>query len=57
MTTAADTINDVVSGLTNWAKQPFSPDMGVGGWFAFFGFILALSLAWGIILKDLKGEL
>ncbi len=57
MATAADTLSQVVSNLTTWAKRPFASDMGVGGWFAFFGLIIAISVAWGIILKDLKGEL
>lgn len=57
MATAADTTSSVIDSLTTWAKQPFKSDMGVGGWFLFFGLIVAISVGWGLILKELKGEL
>lgn len=57
MATAADTAADVIDNLRGWAKQPFTSSMTVGGWFLFFGLIVAISVAWGIILKDLRGEI
>lgn len=38
----------------DWYTQPFRTDMSVGGWFAFFGLILALSLAWGLVFRTIR---
>lgn len=57
MPDAAATADSIVDTFRQWAKQPFDPNMDIGGWFAFFGLILALAVGWGLILHDLKGEL
>lgn len=57
MATATDTASGVVDRINSWAASPFNSGMGVGGWFLFFGLILAISVGWGIILKDLRGDL
>ena len=51
------TANQVIADLANWTKQPFNSGMSAGGWFVFFGLVVAIAIAWGLILKDLKGEL
>lgn len=33
--------------------RPYAEDMDAWGWFAFFGLIVVISLAWGIILKHI----
>lgn len=48
---------DIIQSFGGWLKQPFTSNMSAGGWFLFFGLILAISVAWTLILKDLKGEL
>lgn len=55
MATAADTTVGVIDTLASWAKQPFTANMSAGGWFLFFGLIIAISVAWGLILKEVKG--
>ncbi len=57
MVLAADTTINVMDKVNSWVKQPFSTTMGVGGWFAFFGLVAVITVAWGIILKELKGDL
>jgi hypothetical protein len=57
MDSAASTTSSVIENLNGWIKQPFNSSMGAGGWFLFFGLIAAISVAWGIILKDLRGDL
>lgn len=52
-----DTAQTAVGSFTSWAKQPFNSSMSAGGWFLFFGLIVAISVAWGLILKDLRGDL
>lgn len=52
-----DTVTAPATSIGSWLKQPFSSGMGAGGWFLFFGLLIAISVAWGVILKDLKGEL
>lgn len=54
---AADTTTTVLDNFTAWAKSPFQSGMDVGGWFAFVGLIAAITVAWGIILKDLRGDI
>ena len=54
---ASDTVSNVVDSFQTWAKAPFNSSMSAGGWFLFFGLILCISVAWGLILKDLKGDL
>lgn len=57
MATAADATANTITNVSNWIKQPFNSSMSAGGWFLFLGLITAIGIAWGIILKDLKGEL
>lgn len=57
MATAADTTAGLLDRVKTWTKQPFNVDMSIGGWFAFFGLVMAISVAWALILKELKGEL
>jgi hypothetical protein len=40
-----------------WANQPFSSDMDAKGWFLFFGFVVCLSIAWGMIFRHLNDAL
>lgn len=37
-----------------WLGRPYSDDMDWFHWFLFFGFLLALSVIWAIILHNLK---
>lgn len=53
MTPAAQ-IADIVTGITEWAKQPYRNEMNLGGWFLFLGMVSCLGIAWGIVLHDIK---
>lgn len=38
----------------DWLKQPFSPDMTAGGWFAFFGLLIVISVLWSFTLRHIR---
>jgi len=38
----------------NWLAHPFSSDMSALHWFYFFGLLIAISAAWGLILRAMK---
>lgn len=58
---AASSIGDgsatVVTSLTSWAAHPFSTTMNLGGWAAFTGLVLVLTILWLMVLRDLKGDI
>jgi hypothetical protein len=56
MASPANEVANVTQSFSNWIKQPFNSNMSAGGWFLFFGLIGAISVAWALILKDLKGD-
>lgn len=37
-----------------WAARPFSQDMDALHWFYFMGLLIAISVAWGLILGSLR---
>lgn len=37
-----------------FVNRPFSSDMDALGWFLFFGLLIAISIAWGFILKHIS---
>jgi hypothetical protein len=37
-----------------WYSQPFSTEMSATDWFFFFGLFIAISVLWGLILRQLK---
>lgn len=41
----------MLNGIKAWFNQPFKSDMDVVHWFLFFGLVIGLLTAWGIILK------
>lgn len=53
----ATTADDVLGTIKNWAKRPFTVDMHAGGWFLFLGLVAVITIAWGVILKDLRGDM
>ena len=57
MANAANYTADATSSFESWLKTPYTSTMSAGGWFLFIGLLVAISVAWGIILKDLQGEL
>jgi hypothetical protein len=54
---AADETASIATKTQSWLASPFSSNMSAGGWFLFFGLVMVISVAWGLILKELKGEL
>lgn len=38
----------------SWLAQPFSADMSAGGWFAFFGLLIVISVLWSFTLKHIR---
>jgi hypothetical protein len=42
------------TGIKSWLGQPYSDDMDALHWFIFFGFLIVLSILWGIVLANLK---
>lgn len=38
--------------LKRWWAKPFDADMSVGGWFAFFGLLLVISVLWALVLRE-----
>ena len=57
MNSISDGLNQVFASIGEWGKQPFSSDMDLGGWALFVGLLIALSILWGFVLRDVKGEL
>lgn len=41
----------------NWLKRPFSDDMSAAEWFYFFGLVIAISVAWSLILRTITNVL
>jgi hypothetical protein len=39
----------------NWYQTPFRADMSALDWFLFVGLLIAISVAWNIILRHIKG--
>lgn len=37
-----------------WWSKPYSDDMSVSGWFLFFGLLIVISVAWALVLRELK---
>lgn len=37
-----------------WAGTPYSDDMSALHWFFFIGLLIAISAAWGMILRAMK---
>jgi hypothetical protein len=37
----------------DWLAKPFSADMNAWHWFLFFGLIVVISVAWGMILRHI----
>ena len=37
-----------------WLGRPFDPTMNALHWFLFFGLLICISAAWGIILSHMK---
>ncbi len=37
----------------DWLAKPFSSDMNAWHWFLFFGLIMVISVAWGMILRHI----
>lgn len=44
----------IIEKTKEFLAQPFRSDMDAAGWFLFFGFLIAVSIAWGLILKHLR---
>lgn len=38
----------------DWLNKPFDADMDALHWFLFFGLIIIISIAWGMILRELS---
>jgi len=43
----------MLSSLQDWLAMPFKTDMNAWHWFLFFGLLIAISVAWGLILKHI----
>lgn len=44
--------NGVVSRIGNWAAQPFSTSMNLGGWILFTGLIIIIAYLWTRVLHN-----
>lgn len=44
----------MIDDFKNWLSRPFSSDMDALHWFYFFGLILVVGFAWGMILKHIE---
>lgn len=42
------------SNIKSWLGKPYSDDMDAFHWFLFFGFLIVLSILWGIVLANLR---
>lgn len=40
-----------VEDFRSWLGKPFSADMSAFGWFLFFGLLIVISVAWGVIVR------
>jgi hypothetical protein len=40
--------------IKSWLGRPYSDDMDAFHWFLFFGFLIALTILWGIVLRNLR---
>ena len=45
--------NGVISRLGNWAGQPFSQSMGIGGWVLFTGIVIIAAFFWTRVLRHI----
>lgn len=39
----------------SWVASPFSSDMDALHWFYFFGLLIAISVLWSFVLRELRG--
>lgn len=47
-------LQTVIEKTKAFLGQPFRADMDAAGWFLFFGLLLVIAFAWGLILRHLK---
>lgn len=40
--------------LKDWYRKPFNSDMDATGWFLFFGLLIAISVLWGLVIREIK---
>lgn len=38
----------------SWLAHPYRDDMSATDWFLFFGLLIVISAAWGLILRKIK---
>lgn len=43
-----------MKGFVDWLNDPFDQDMSAMRWFAFVGLLIAITMAWGLILKYMR---
>jgi hypothetical protein len=48
-------MGNVWMNFKNWLAKPFSADMDAFHWFLLFGLLIAISVAWSLILKHTIG--
>ena len=46
-------MNGVLSSFVDWAKQPYSENMDVLGWFLFIGLLLLIMVAWRAVINKI----
>lgn len=44
----------MVEAFKAWWAKPYDADMPVSGWFLFFGLIIVISVAWALVLREIK---
>ena len=44
----------MLDGLKAWWAKPYDDNMSISGWFLIFGLIIAISIAWALVLREIK---
>jgi hypothetical protein len=44
----------MLDSFKRWWDKPYSDDMSASGWFLFFGLLIVISVAWALVLRELK---
>jgi len=46
-----DALSNFTGSFREWLAKPFDADMSALRWFLFFGLLILISVAWGVIVR------
>ena len=47
----------MLANFQDWLKKPFSSDMDALHWALFYGLLIVIEVAWGFVLRAIRGPL